>query len=1106
MPQQKYKYIPNLLMQLEDDLQNFYKNEARKRDDNRIPDYANDLSAVEKSHLYDLQSYLHIIEYIKKNLAQAKNARNSDNIKKMYDECMYMQKILQSYQLYLGKKDTLSTDERIRLRLVTQCTKDLNSLLTGPLSKPEISGVIAFIGSFQIAEEDTQDAVDSHSDPLRIEEKEETSTDSENKKEPTSNLLPRVVQKPIICKNAITYKGKQTNYVTVHKNEKNSRVAIFQTNDNLKEAGKERTPVASSLFRSTTIPNDVALAWAIIQVENFLHDNPHSKNDLQLTGSLGNFSPAHVESIMLYAAYLKEKKKININIQNYTSVKVDISKEHIAGFSDRLSKAHTLEDSPLKNIKKILDDRTINPNLETIEHNEQSKALIDAKAKLIKQAEALYQQKLIAKAIDICKGNIGDLRFDPQGHVLIDVILDKNDYAELRQNINDAILTSFNLQPDISNELQQYFNDTTLETLLNLQPDRPTLCNIDIKEIPQLEDAFKAWLPQEAIPAINALMNSFSRSSVIPLQEEMELHMRLISRILQEKMGEHDNWDWDKVRNNAAKLINKEVAAQFYEAIKTSYDPKTNEINIATLNEKLDQAREIIAPKCRELLINSCLNLLPGFNAEYTQKYKSIDNKDFTKKTATGQDYLRTDNTNHISTRITGTDKTAHHKEEGIATRLVHRNVYKLENQNLIVKPLSKVNIEARVPSIAVKEWSHTEAVYAVKDVLAENYALLQKQLGGYEGPMVYNLLTSLHNRLWDRTPKIEAKNRQRASAARILKGAHLFNAEQVSNNKPNSLWYVQNIAVNQHTKNLNYHSWDGDSATSEATVMAEIAMLSTFNQQNANLSPALKSKIEETYQKVHAEYVNFLNNYKQGDRYFKDSEEGKRVIKLLVEFKGFLKSAAGLKEGDVSLPELNPKTELTTEENASLTELATKALIKMMATNQHWNKQYGMLVQSLSVFIEMASQTGCKSANERYQAVSGRVELLNNINEKTTSERSAEQNDIFKALQTFVNNPEISPADLQMTLDTAYNNHNLYGVATALSEEDQGASSKVERTASEEKGVITEWNTNKAETGYLSYLFQEKSGKMQAHKIELAEEIKAAFETQTGSKLKSSG
>lgn len=727
-------------------------------------------------------------------------------------------------------------------------------------------------------------------------------------------------------------------------------------------------------------------------------------------------------------------------------------------------------------IKKTIDSgggNDINPNIKSdatqvaqslsLRNMQNSMEYFNLKA----QAESLYQQKLIAAAINKAKQQNQSLRFDPQGHFIIEVTLPEDAYQDLMRQ----------------------FPNNNIQDLLDIKNFKtPVLCNFDVKGMPSFEFAYIEWTNKIDQTTYNRLMNSPSRSSIIPLQEEMEMHMRLISRVLEEKIGADKQWDWQLIRENAANKINTAVAEQFSVALAQSDNGKT--IDIAILNQNLDKSRPIIAPKCREFLIQSCRELYgQDFDNTYESKHHTIHAEDFEKKSATSQDYLRIDFSNQSSTRISGTPYTAHDKKTGIAIRSLHRAVYQIQNDQPIIKPLSKVSVEARVPSIAIKSVSHGESVKRVKETLAENYALLQKQLGDYDGPMVYNLLTSLHSKLYDNIA--DRNNRQRASASRILKGSHAFNSQQVQDGKPNSLWYVQNIAVNQHTKNLSYHSWDD--ATAEATLMSEIAMLSTFNQNGDNLSPPLRGVIENTYREVHEAYVQFLKTHTQGNIYFKDSQEGKQVIKQLEHFKEMLRAASGLHKGkNIALPKDDIERNLSANEDASLVELATKALIKIMALNKHWDKQYGMLVQSLSVFIELASQSGCKSANERYINLSGRVHLLNILNE--TGAQVDETKSVINALQHFVNSDITHPAGLQRALDIAYNKHNLYGAATAITEEDQGAGSKVQKTAEGDSGVIKESNTNVAETGFVSYLFQKFPKKMQPHKTNFAKATHATF------------
>ena len=708
------------------------------------------------------------------------------------------------------------------------------------------------------------------------------------------------------------------------------------------------------------------------------------------------------------------------------------------------------------------------------------------------KAEAQYQEALIKAGLEQAHKSITyDHRFDPQGHVILEVCLTDEDYQALYYSVTEERVPA-NSEEEISPEEAKKY----LAELLTIDPSKPTYCNLDVKGHDELLKAYTIWAtttkekPNRKLgSAVEAFIDSPSRSSTIALQEEMEMHMRLSSRVLQRIIpaAEISPEQWNAIHNEAAGMINTLVQAEFQSALIHSYNAKESTLDFSKLNYSLDKARADLAPECKKALINACRTVLDTeneknkFNQIFAQRKTQLTKKLFKETPATALAYLRTDVDNNLAARISATDKTAHDKKIGAgeqAVRIAYLNIYNAFKGT--VTPHSAVRALARVPSLAYQDFAlignnHTESVRDTADKLRHNYTLLQKLLGGYQGPMTYNLLTSLHSKLWDRT--VDHSNRQRSSAARIQKGAHCFNREQVLAGHLDSLWYVQNIAVNQHSNNLSYPGgiW-GDGATAEATLMGEIALLHNFAQHAYFLPPALQEKVKQEYAKVHMEYVSFLKNNTQGRLYFKDSREGQAVIARLTAFKTYM---------------VNNKDGLKECKTDTLTELAGKALIKMMSTNQHWDKQFGMLVQSLSVFTALVSLAGCKSANERLQLMAGRAYYLASLQDKPKDQYHKAEKALYRAFRNYINGSK-NTAQLQQALDKAFNQHNVYGVATQYSEEDQGAPAKTQKSSNKDKGNLkmTEGNTNIAENGHVQFFYQKCASPLQPHKGNHAEKL----------------
>ncbi|WED43267.1 hypothetical protein [Legionella cardiaca] len=689
------------------------------------------------------------------------------------------------------------------------------------------------------------------------------------------------------------------------------------------------------------------------------------------------------------------------------------------------------------------------------------------------KAEAIYQTALVQKALhNATTARAETLIFDPQGHLIIPVSFTPEDYKLICGQITGIDRGS----------------KAELEKLLGAKLTDTTFCNIDIAKHDDLKAKFKRAVDSTggSDALLDAYLRSPKRSSVIALQEEIMLHTSLCLRALEKTSRAAALTPQE--RDELMLAINKEVLGTFTRILNEVKGANGIDINYVELNKKLDQARPQLAKMARKMLVEDFLAAKDNFSAINAELSKKLTDKAFESITATGLDYFRTDASNKTATHISATEKTAHNKKFGAeeqAIRVISRCHYNPDSHD--VTAYANRTVEARVPSIAINTGitsaAHKSAVRDVADKLAYDHQLLQQRNSAYRGPIVYNLLTSLHPKYIDNLPLVELQNKQRASAARILKGSHLYNAELVAKGELNSLIYVQNIPVNQHTYELSYSASDG--ATKEAAIMTDIALLATFNYHAAAFSPELRQSITAAYGTAHTNYLSFLSQRGNGLNYFKDSDYGDNTITTLKSLKTAWKATL-------------TKPMAPAEDMPSL---VAQTLFKMMANDAHQNKQFGMLSQALSVFIEPASLGGCKSANEREQAVAGRVGLLKGITGELEevsllnplddlSQLSAEKRAVVTAMQNYLAGTG-TVAQIQEAVDKAFNEHNLQSAITAMSPEDQAGPSKVQATENEEDpGVISEWNTNVAESGYLDLLSQTNSAKLQAHKADLAKDF----------------
>jgi hypothetical protein len=163
------------------------------------------------------------------------------------------------------------------------------------------------------------------------------------------------------------------------------------------------------------------------------------------------------------------------------------------------------------------------------------------------------------------------------------------------------------------------------------------------------------------------------------------------------------------------------------------------------------------------------------------------------------------------------------------------------------------------------------------------------------------------------------------------------------------------------------------------------------------------------------------------------------------------------------------------------------------MANNLHLDHEYSKLFQALSVFTEEASIGGCKSGNERAQAINGRVALFDALQNPDLPQGMQKIATELEQLAFGGDGVTIAAAKLKEALDTEYNRMGLQGAASIVSLLDQGASAKVEA----KEGPLWWWtsrNYAEEQASTMDNLHQSKAGSMQAHKS-LTDMMKQAWD-----------
>ena len=321
----------------------------------------------------------------------------------------------------------------------------------------------------------------------------------------------------------------------------------------------------------------------------------------------------------------------------------------------------------------------------------------------------------------------------------------------------------------------------------------------------------------------------------------------------------------------------------------------------------------------------------------------------------------------------------------------------------------------------------------------------------GLPQAFVYNLYTTLNQGISGAID--ERSNKQTQSAEHILEAAHKYNREnratEVNPGKP--LCLVQNIAVNGWGYELSLNK-KNPAVVNEAALMVQMASLHTI--YDSIQKPEDKVAVEALFKN----YDDFLKTDKSS---FYDYLKTTRPEALPALEK--------LKKDIVISPPVD-STQIAGVEahRAAFTDNSKKALASLFKEGAFGHHDNGFTYQALSVFTEKSSIGGCKSANERAQAVNGRVSILDFVSlDKTTRDgllndflSTDEAQRLREAADNLENNIILgNTAGINNHLNDLYESLNLEGFQAVISFIDQGGHAKLGTKA----GVIP--NTNNSET-----------------------------------------
>lgn len=476
-----------------------------------------------------------------------------------------------------------------------------------------------------------------------------------------------------------------------------------------------------------------------------------------------------------------------------------------------------------------------------------------------------------------------------------------------------------------------------------------------------------------------------------------------------------------------------------------------------------------------------------------------------------------------------------------------------IRTPSLAIKEHSRKKV--RVADVAEK-LEHLKEEYALDQ--RDEYKTKEHE-NGLPNIFTYNLHTSLSKGFFPKGDQISdafkfltkfnswfsgketGRNLQTQSADDILRGAHLYNRDTYKNlkdthttNKP-IFCLVQNIPTNTKGSTLsnnrqiiirylryagisiyNINNWLKKISTNviirtllfiprvllnvplffisperqimqltldEATLMAEMSLVNTIlhgEYRNGTLQEKHIKKLMAQYE----QYLEEIQNHAEVPAnmvYFSETKFGKEAKKIIDQIKHSYRTFS------IRNIDENNQYEFNT--------LLKNSLQILVGHNMHQNHDYARLIQSMSVYLSNISISGCKSANERAQAINGRV-LVDDIfanedilkanddydamdikNVKVALEAFASSNSINK------NNIKQKALKLKEDLDTFFNKYALQLGPAAISYCDQGGPAKVGTRPAFYNPFVAYFDSNNVEELGLSNLETDNAFHLQAHK-----------------------
>ncbi|WP_131795594.1 phage holin family protein [Fluoribacter gormanii] len=731
------------------------------------------------------------------------------------------------------------------------------------------------------------------------------------------------------------------------------------------------------------------------------------------------------------------------------------------------------------------------------------------------KAQAIYLKELHSVAQKIYNQNPEYFPIDPQGRVIIDVQLDEGNWKHIYRTDKD-LNSEKEIDAEDLQLFKEEFKKKLghpIQSITSVSFDLQTRCN----QKSPLDSALAEHLPAGSEKILAAYQGLAKGRIISLQQEtHFHAHLigrMLKTAVHAEGINDKDAQFQEGIEAALLKL-NKRIMELQANALKKAYakankkDPFDQEQFAITLNAELDKARKELLPDIAKTIRVEVIKAtgIP-FDANIT-RHLSKHLAEAT--TASTNDFVHIDKGTGFISFIGASEHTSHHQELG-GSHLADRMMYSHHLQGDDVFPLSQRQ-QVRVPSLAVKQlhpitqkllqqevkqaknieskddslvdeeikkldpknklsqkereqirneyqkvnellvkkydnalysdekikWAFNELI--VNDTVEKLRYLQDKyQLGGdvrmsagsqFPQAFIYNLYTTLNKGnpagIYD-----ESKNKQSQSAEHILAAAHAYNRD--NHDKP--LCLVQNIAVNGWGHQLSIDDKNSE-LVNEAALMTQMASLHTIYD-------VLKDHDRKSVESLFAEYNDFLTlNYGPSFYSYLKSEKPEVLITL------------NNLQSSMTVPNVLVSTNLQSEPHrAAIVHNVKVALVSLFKEGAFGHHENGFTYQALSVFAEKSSIGGCKSANERAQAVNGRVSILDFVSLDNTarasllnsylSDTEAERLiNLAKELETSINRK--NTADITKNLDALYEALNLEGFQAVISLIDQGGHAKL--------------------------------------------------------------